>query len=77
MSQTCGQCQHFHKLPRNPDMSIPQMGECREQLRAALVQSPNGPMWIVGYPSVPDGFAACGRFSLPLVKLRNGAIAQG
>lgn len=66
MSNSCGTCKHWNKLPADPlNLGATPTGECREQLHlvAFPVQSARGmgiqqmPMYAV----VPENYPACSR----------------
>ena len=64
MNETCGQCQHWKRLTRDPtNLGAPEMGECREgpPLLVVVPVSPGHQALEVRYPSMPAYFAACSR----------------
>lgn len=67
--KTCGQCRHYHLLPRPrmvngaTDMSQPQQGECREGPPHLTIHLHQGQqLMLAGYPQLPVEFVACDRF---------------
>ncbi len=63
MLKTCQSCKHWHKQPRQTALlDEPTVGECRERLHSAPVMGQRGMLGMnVYYPSVPEGFQACGQ----------------
>lgn len=73
--RTCGQCQHWHKLPANPQDLRQVLGQCLESppVPLAIVMAPGAVQISVAYPTLPPVFPACGRFKAVEV-LTNGRV---
>lgn len=79
---TCKDCQHWHKLPRDPNnLAAPRMGECREGPPPAFglpVVNQFGQQaiqWHIEYTKLPEQFTACGRFKTAFGVVENGQLA--
>jgi hypothetical protein len=66
--RTCGDCQHWRRLPSNPGELGAVRGECRESPPAgtAIIAAAGGGFkhvgWIAGYPPIAPDFPACSHF---------------
>lgn len=59
----CGACRYWGAQPRDPaDLAAPRQGQCRRLPPVPLLLGTDrlrGPITLVTYPTVPDGFPAC------------------
>jgi hypothetical protein len=73
MNRTCGNCRHWHKMPKDPMQLNVARGNCRESPPAGtaiISQSAGGAInviaWAVAYPPVEPDFPACSRYAAKL-----------
>lgn len=60
----CGQCRHWHKCPPDPNNLGAVNGTCRwGPPQIGFANTPQGPVQVSLYPTLPAGFAACAQFA--------------